>query len=137
MGRRFPLALEDPLGDGVEGGLDFNKLWLADAGERLYIRFSSVDVIDPSGNNSLRFPVFGSTTTNRLMTWVSIRMGVYQNIDANENTSFQYTVIGFRCMPTLDSNEFELAIQLDAKPDGTIPMDQSEPTRFCRVLVTN
>ena len=50
----------------------------------------------------------------------------FQDIEQNIFEEIRYTATQFRSMPTLDSNEFEVAFRLDAKPDGVSSLFQDD-----------
>ena len=57
---------------------------------------------------------------------MGLRRGTFQDIEQN---IFEESVIrqrSFTSMPTLDSNEFEVAFRLDAKPDGVTSLFQDD-----------
>ena len=47
-----PIAI-DLLRDVSAGGVDFSKIWVADDGTYLFIRFTTEILVDPSDNNNI------------------------------------------------------------------------------------
>lgn len=112
-----PVFISDP-DDVAPGSVDFGRMWIAEDNTYLFIRVETGAVVDPSENNNLVLFVNGGA--GRELEWqLGTRTGVFRNNGIVVNNSVRYADIGFRCMPTLDTNDFELAIRLDARPDGT------------------
>lgn len=120
-----PLAT-DPVGDVSLGKVDFSKIWVADDGTYLFIRFTTESLVDPSDNNTMMMHI--KDNSNRSITWnMGPRRGTFQDIEQNIfEYPINYTAIQFRSMPTLDANEFEVAFRLDAKPDGVTSLFQDD-----------
>lgn len=119
-----PIAI-DPLGDVSAGGVDFSKIWVADDGTYLFIRFTTEILVDPGDNNNIILHI--RDNSNRFITWnMGLRRGTFQDIEQNIFEEITYTATQFRSMPTLDANEFEVAFRLDSKPDGLTSLFQDD-----------
>ena len=112
-----PIAITDAQGDVADDSVDFVNLWLAEDDRFLFIRIETGTIIDPSENNSLVLFIDGGS--GRVLEWqLGNRQGIFRVDGSEMENNVRYADIGFRGMPTLDSNDLELAIRLDAKPDG-------------------
>lgn len=119
-----PIAI-DPVGDVSPGEVDFSKIWVADDGTYLFVRFTTEILVDPSENNNITLHI--KDNSNRFITWnMGLRRGTFQDIEQNIFEEIRYTATQFRSMPTLDANEFEVAFRLDSKPDGFTSLFQDD-----------
>ncbi|MCB1123988.1 MAG: endonuclease/exonuclease/phosphatase family protein, partial [Verrucomicrobiae bacterium] len=91
----------------------------------LFIRFTTESLVDPSDDNTMTLHI--QDDANRFITWnMGPRRGTFQDLGQNISVDITYTAIQFRSLPTLDANEFEVAVRLDAKPDGVTSLFQDD-----------
>ncbi len=111
-----PIAATDPT-DAAPDTVDFKRLWIAEDDTYLFIRVETGIVVDPSENNNLVLFLEGGA--GRVLEWqLGNRQGTFRVNGSVADNNIRYTDIGFHCMPTLDTKDLEMAIRLDARPDG-------------------
>jgi hypothetical protein len=120
----------DATGDGGGSGIDFGRLWLAEDNEYFYIRVElGTDVLlseanplildlDTDNNSSTGYAVGGIGAD---LEWVfGDRRGTYRYGAGVYSVRWMET--GFIALPSVSSNEFEMAFRRDALPDGVHPL---------------
>jgi len=116
----------DPVGDGVEDGVDFGRLWVGHDRRFVFLRIDVGREINIQNNNALTFyldadndastgaPVEGLGAD---LTWTfGDRSGqVFQNADT---TAITHADVGLVTAPTVSSTTFEIAFDREATLDG-------------------
>ena len=123
-------AYTDASGDGGASGIDFDRLWLADDGRFLFLRFEVGTELLLSENNSLT--VYLDTDMNAStglavngigaeLKWVfGTRQGVYYRGGSNWNV--YQDDIRLRAFPGVSAPVFEIGIGRDTYPNGSNPL---------------
>ncbi|MBN2358073.1 MAG: endonuclease/exonuclease/phosphatase family protein, partial [Deltaproteobacteria bacterium] len=120
----------DKRGDRGPGGLDLGGLWLADDGERFYLRIDLGAEIQLQDNNALRIyldtddnPASGQAVAG-IGAELEWRLGSRQALvtTASGTTQHNWAAMGAIGLPTVSSSQVELALALDARPDGIRPL---------------
>ena len=127
--------IDDSMNDN-ESGLDFTSISITNDNKYLYIKFTTTDEIDlmdsgPNGESLYNTVIFIDTDNNNKTGYVpgynpniGSELGVFLNQRyvwnniSNPNIQISLYDIGFFSAPTVTSNEFEIAIDLDAQYDG-------------------
>ena len=127
--------IDDSINDN-ESGLDFTSISITNDNKYLYIKFTTTDEIDlmdsgPNGESLYNTVIFIDTDNNNKTGYVpgynpniGSELGVFLNQRyvwnniSNPNIQISLYDIGFFSAPTVTSNEFEIAIDLDAQYDG-------------------
>ena len=127
--------IDDSINDN-ESGLDFTSISITNDNKYLYIKFTTTDEIDlmdsgPNGESLYNNVIFIDTDNNNKTGYVpgynpniGSELGVFLNQRyvwnniSNPNIQISLYDIGFFSAPTVTSNEFEIAIDLDAQYDG-------------------
>ena len=127
--------IDDSINDN-ESGLDFTSISITNDNKYLYIKFTTTDEIDlmdsgPNGESLYNTAIFIDTDNNNKTGYVpgynpniGSELGVFLNQRyvwnniSNPNIQISLYDIGFFSAPTVTSNEFEIAIDLDAQYDG-------------------
>jgi len=127
--------IDDSINDN-EPGLDFTSISITNDNKYLYIKFTTTDEIDlmdsgPNGESLYNTVIFIDTDNNNKTGYVpgynpniGSELGVFLNQRyvwnniSNPNIQISLYDIGFFSAPTVTSNEFEIAIDLDAQYDG-------------------
>lgn len=113
-----PIAVTDAEGEVSGGNVDFGSMWLADDDRFLFIRLEFGVQFDPSENNGVRLIIDGGN--GRELEWrLGSRQGTFRVNGSATDSNVRYTDIGFRGIPTIEATEFEFAVSLDARPDGS------------------
>jgi endonuclease/exonuclease/phosphatase family metal-dependent hydrolase len=116
----------DPPGDQQSGNLDFGKLWVTNDGDYLYLRIEVGEEINMQDLNNITLYL---DTDDNASTGISIHgigaelqwtFGTRNGIFKVGSSSFPvaHRNIGLVTMPTITSNEFEIALDRQAKPDN-------------------
>jgi endonuclease/exonuclease/phosphatase family metal-dependent hydrolase len=123
------ILAEDPIGDAGQSGIDLNQLWIANDSDHLFIRFNTGKVINLQQNNLLRLfvDIDNDPSTGDLVNGIGadlfydfgMREGKF--ILGNQNFAIEHPDIGLHSLPTVTSNEFELAISRKFKAENTSP----------------
>ena len=127
--------IDDSTNDN-ESGLDFTSISITNDNKYLYIKFTTTDEIDlmdsgPNGESLYNTAIFIDTDNNNKTGYVpgynpniGSELGVFLNQRyvwnniSNPNIQISLYDIGFFSAPTVTSNEFEIAIDLEAQYDG-------------------
>ena len=130
------IELIDDIINDNESGLDFTSISITNDNKYLYIKFTTTDEIDlmdsgPNGESLYNTVIFIDTDNNNKTGYVpgynpniGSELGVFLNQRyvwnniSNPNIQISLYDIGFFSAPTVTSNEFEIAIDLDAQYDG-------------------
>ncbi len=127
--------IDDNINDN-ESGVDFTSISITNDNKYLYIKFTTTDEIDlmdsgPDGESLYNTVIFIDTDNNNKTGYapdynpnIGSELGVFLNQRyvwnnvPNPNIQISLYDIGFFSAPTVTSNEFEIAIDLDAQYDG-------------------
>lgn len=118
-----PLAADDVTGDGGGSGIDFDRLWIANDGPGLFIRFETGVELVPQESNNL---VIYIDTDNNGSTGSSVagmgadliwefgnRIGTYQG------STVYWDDIGLVTSPSYSGTDFEIHLLRNATPGGS------------------
>jgi len=116
----------DPYGDQQTGDLDFGKLWVSNDEQFLFLRIEISEeltmqdlnditlYLDTDNNSSTGNQIHGIGTE---LKWIfGQKIGIFY-VGGNQVTIYQND-IGVVTSPTVSSDEFEIALERDAQPDG-------------------
>lgn len=116
----------DPYGDQQSGNLDFGKLWVSNDEQFLFLRLEIGEELSLQSANDITLFLDtdnNSSTGNQIhgigaeLKWIfGQRNGIFY-IGTNQVTIYQND-IGVVTSPTVTSDEFEIALERNARPDG-------------------
>ncbi len=122
----FPPAVNDNIGDGRTGSVDFEKLWIESDDDYLFIRMDVGKEINLQDNNYLTLYIDTDNNSNtgyaikgigaEIEFWLGAREGLFYG---NSTVYIRHADIGLVTAPTVTSETFELAIRRDASVFGT------------------
>jgi len=122
----------------TDGGMvDFGKVWAANDQDFLYIRFETGGEVQPDEQQDIRLYIDtdlnAGTGTNingigaDLVWELGNRSGTFYSPNA---TNIDHPDIGLLVGPTVSNTEFEIALQRDAKPNGSDNLFPGTQIRF-------
>ena len=120
----------DPLGDQQSGNLDFGDLWITNNADYLFLRIEVGEEINMQDLNNITIyldtddnPNTG-TAIHGIGAELEFTFGNRTGIFKVGSSSFYITHIniGLVSMPTITSNEFEIALDRNALPDNQHPL---------------
>ncbi len=124
----------DPAGDNGSSLIDFGRLWIANDGEKLFLRFEVGTEIKLNADNSVTLYIDwdGDCETGSGIAGIGadFKWEFGSRTGTAHTTSGEYTflpaAIGLRRAPTVSSDQFEIAISriadLPVSPGNTIPL---------------
>ncbi len=119
--------------------IDFSAFSVTNDQKFLYLRFSLSEEILINTNNSIYLEI---DTDNDFWTgyrvngigaelgWGFASKKGYFNIDGTPDV-VKFADVGFRCLPSITSHTFEIAIKRDVLPDGIHPLFPSDTIKIC------
>jgi endonuclease/exonuclease/phosphatase family metal-dependent hydrolase len=128
----------DIIGDEGSSGIDFNRAWVTNDQDYLYIRFETTAEVQPDEGQQIRLYLDTDMDTNTGSYFNGIGAELIWEFGWREGTfrvgSTNYTLnhddIGLLVGPTVSNTEFEIAIARDAIPGGGHHLFSGDTVRF-------
>lgn len=124
----------DATGDAAGGAIDFARVWAADDGEYLYLRFETGAEIQGDEQQDLRLYLDTDLNAGTGTSFGGIGADLVWNFGGRDGqyrgTWIDHPDIGLLLGPTISSTEFEIALRLDARPTGGALLFPQASMRF-------
>lgn len=112
----------DALGDGGGSGVDFQRIWAANDGEYLYLRFETGAEVQGDEQQDIRLYLDTDLDAGTGTSYQGIGADLVWNFGQRNGTfrgaSIGHADVGLLLGPTVSNTEFEIALRLDARPTG-------------------
>ena len=129
-----PVVATDTGGDAGGGGIDFGRVWVADDENYLYLRFETGIEVQGDEGQDLRLYMDTDLDAGTGTRFGGIGADLVWNFGFRDGdfrgTNLNHDDVGLLLGPTVSSTEFEIALRLDAVPNGSDPLFPQPAVRF-------
>lgn len=120
----------DPAGDGGGGAFDFGRLWVADDGEHLFLRVELGRELNLQARNEVVLLLDTDATASTGKATHGLGVELVWDFGGRPGRCYSgagsigivHSEIGLVTAPTVTASQFEIAVDLDARPEGHGPL---------------